>query len=185
MNWHRAALAAGMGLLGGGAIYGAFYWSFEVSFDLNIVSPGSSSPSGFLPVFVPYVVLPSAVCFAGAIITWAVGARWLWGCLLALPMHIVTILIVFRVLNEKIYPTENQKLFFALMLSVLLLLLLATVRHPAFHRPARLAGVGVTLLLALLNLIPGVTTSIAVFFLPWTLIPAAFALLRTEQPVSA
>jgi len=177
MNWHRAALAAGMGLLGGGAILGSHYWSFEVSFDLNIVSPGNSSPSGFLPVFVPYVVLPSAVCFAGAIITWAVGARWLWGCLLALPMHIVTLFIIFRVFHEKIYPTENQNLFFALMLSVLLLLLPATVRHPAFHRPARLAGVGVTLLLALLNLIPN--SGFIIFFLAWTLIPAVFALFRT------
>ena len=183
MNWHRAALAAGMGLLGGGAILGSHYWSFEVSFNLNIVSPGNSSPSGFLPVFVPYVVLPSAISFAGAIVTWAVGAPWLRGCLLALPIHIVTILIVFRVLNEKIYPTENQNLFFALMLSVLLLLLPATVRHPAFHRPARLAGVGVALTLALLNLIPGL--GFIIFFLAWMLIPAVFALLRAEQPVSA
>lgn len=179
MNWQRAALAAGMGLLGGGAIYGAFYWTLTLTF--NISPLGSGPPSGFLPNFVQFVVLPSSVCLAGAVVTWAVGAPWLRGCLLALPIHIVTILIVFRVLNEKIYPTENQNLFFALMLSVLLLLLLATVRHPAFYRPARLAGVGVALLLALINLIPGVATSIAVFFLPWTLIPAAFALLRTEQ----
>jgi hypothetical protein len=172
-----------MGLLGGGAIYGAFYWTLTLTF--NISPFGSGPPSGFLPNFAQFVVLPSAVCLAGAIVTWAVGGPWLRGCLLALPMHIVTILIVFRVLNEKIYPTENQNLFFALMLSVLLILLLATIRHPAIHRRARLAGLGVALILALLNLIPGVTTSIAVFFLPWTLIPAAFALLRTEQPVSA
>jgi hypothetical protein len=175
MNWQRALVAAGTGIIGSSAIYIVFGLSLRVS--LHMAPFSSGAPTNIWAILVPYIVLPGTVCFAGSLIAWAVGVNWIRGCIVAPIAHIGTLLIVFRLFNERLYPTEDQNLAFALIVALLLMLLLTMLGSQSAGLHSRIAALAVTLLLSLLIAIPGF--AVIAFFLAWILTPAVMALFMT------